>query len=138
MSKEGRPLGFTLLAIFDFIIGAFCILGGVLAIGLISFIFPILNIFSWILGSVLIFAGIIIILFGYAIWIGWTPYWYLSVFLIILGIISQLWSFTKGAGTSLLTVQTDLYSILSLCWSLVVLWYYWTRRWWFKIVHNEV
>jgi len=141
LQEQKRPLGFTILAIFDFI-GVFLWFVGLAAIDDILLLLGLPKALVLIISVIGVIFAIFSLVVGLAIWFGWKWYWYLSIIGQIINLVYSLinhpWNTPSIDGFGLMSAAnmfstTIVTWLFGLGWSVLLLWYWYTRRWWFKV-----
>src|SRR6267143_983051 len=95
-----RPTGVTILAVLEFLIGFFSLLGGLVAVAGAAFVGLVgvaaLAVVALALGVFLVIIGIFSLLIGYGLWTGKSWAWTVGVIFSILGIIGGIISLATG------------------------------------------
>lgn len=100
MTTRVRPTGVTILAVLEFLIGLFSLLGGLVAVAGAAFVGLVgvaaLAVVALALGVFLVIMGIFSLLIGYGLWTGKSWAWTIGVIFSILGIIGGIISLATG------------------------------------------
>jgi Uncharacterized conserved protein len=104
--RPARPLGVTVLAVFEFLLGALLTLVGIALAALPQLVeLPLLGLAPLLLlgglGTFLIIVGALALLIGWGLWTGKSWAWWLTVILEALGLVASLASLALGDPTGI-------------------------------------